>query len=218
MSTMILLAVMSFASAANRYASDARPGLAQAASVAVEFSFRPRDLAATPWHIHLDSEGRGTYIAESDSSATHITVSAATLQKVLSAEPVVRGSLCGTKQKHIAFTGTKTISFKGETPSSCRFDYSDSTQLMTASSTFQALAETVQVGQRLAREERFDHLGIDADMDRLDEEAKDGRALELQNIATTLRSLVDDERIMERARRKAARLLQGTTPEFLSKP
>lgn len=190
----------------------------QAVTAIVDFSFNPRDTAATAWQIRLDSEGRGTYKAEPNSPLMPITVSAITLQTLLSTEPVVRAGLCGTKLKHIASTGMKTIRFNDALQSSCTFDYSDSTQLMAASSIFQAIAETIQIGQHLEREEHFDRLSVDADMDRLVEESKDGRALELQNIAPTLKSLVDNERIMERARRKAARLLQDMIHESPSRP
>jgi hypothetical protein len=49
-------------------------------------------------------------------------------------------------------------------------------------------------------------------MDSLISENKDGRAIELQNIAPVLQSIVDDDRVMERVRRKAARLLQDAAP------
>jgi uncharacterized protein (UPF0147 family) len=52
-------------------------------------------------------------------------------------------------------------------------------------------------------------------MDALVSENAAGRAIEIQNIARTLQSIIDDDRVMERVRRKAARLLQdaaGTPP------
>jgi hypothetical protein len=92
--------------------------------------------------------------------------------------------------------------------SACTFNYSDDKALMDAVAGFQAIAATMQTGARLQHAHRYDRLALDADMDSLGEAVKNGTAIELENIAPVLQSIVDDERVIDRARRKAARLLQ----------
>jgi hypothetical protein len=87
---------------------------------------------------------------------------------------------------------------------------------MDTAAAFQAIAETMQIGATLQHLHRFDRLGLDAEMDTLAAEAKEGNAIEMQNIAPTLQSIVDDERVIERVRRKAARLLQPAEPSAAS--
>jgi hypothetical protein len=122
---------------------------------------------------------------------------------------------CETRNKHLARTGQKSIAYArpgSDTWASCTFNYSDDKALMDAATAFQAIAETIQTGERLEHTHRFDRLGLDAQLDFLTSEAKDGRAIELQNIAPVLRSIIDDDHVIDRARRKAARLLQDAAP------
>jgi hypothetical protein len=78
----------------------------------------------------------------------------------------------------------------------------------------------MQYGDRLQREHRYDRLGLDAEIDSLTSEAQADRAIELQNIAPVLQSILEDDRVMERVRRKAGRLLQlaGVAPAPDSSP
>ena len=78
-------------------------------------------------------------------------------------------------------------------------------------SAFQAIAETIQIGDKLKHDHRFDHLGLDADLDELTAEAKQAGRSELQNIAPILQSIVDDDEVMASARRKARSLLQDAS-------
>ncbi len=77
---------------------------------------------------------------------------------------------------------------------------------------FEALGETMRFGERLNAKLRFDRLGLDADMDGLQSAVTDGRAIEVGNIIPVLQKVQDDERVMERVRRKAGLLLQMANP------
>jgi hypothetical protein len=140
-----------------------------------------------------------------------------TLQRLLSAhdDVVLRSQqgTCGTRLKNIASTGKKTVTFyDGDKSVACVFDHSDDPGINGVADGFQAIAETLQYGERLENTHRFDRLGLDALMDSLVEENRQGRAIEMQVIATTLQSILDDDHVIERARRKAARLLQDAAP------
>jgi hypothetical protein len=120
----------------------------------------------------------------------------------------VQPNACEGKEKNIAQTGRKVIKLeRGGISVSCSFNYSDDSKLMDAVAAFEALAETIRAGERLAHEHRFDRLALDAEIERLTNEITDGRALEPGNIAPILQSLAEDDRVIDRVRRKAQRLL-----------
>jgi hypothetical protein len=79
---------------------------------------------------------------------------------------------------------------------------------MDATAAFQSIAETMQAGERLRHEERYDRLALDAEMEALLVAVHDGSAIEVDNIAFVLRPLIADEHVIGRVRREAARLLQ----------
>jgi hypothetical protein len=194
----------------------------------VAFRFEPRKDAHKPSYIlsvystvtPADANGAGQYVEYPvetpdgpPARPIFLTVSAATMQRLLSAQDVVLHDAtmggCGTRHKNIASTGKKTLVFSvGDQSVSCTFDYSDDAKVQDSAAAFQAMAETLQFSDSLDHAHRFDRLGLDAEMDALVSENAAGRALELQNIARTLQSILDDDRVMERVRRKAARLLQ----------
>jgi hypothetical protein len=172
------------------------------------------------YSIQLQSNGLGAYWLgqpyfnlEEAVGPQKIRFGQSTIRSAMAAWIVVKESKCETHSKNIAQTGRKTIIFhSGGAAAQCEFNYSDDDRLNAAVSVFEAIAETMQYGARLQHEHRFDRLGLDAEMDSLISENKDGRAIELQNIAPVLQSIVDDDRVIDRVRRKAARLLQDAAP------
>jgi hypothetical protein len=201
-----------------------QPSPADATAMAfhgVAFDFDPRADAHTPsYTLSFNANGTGKYIEYPmdipDGPAARpvfLTVSAATLQRLMAAHDAVMHSAptgdCGTRHRNIASTGKKKLTFyDGDQSVSCDFDFSDDARVEDCAAAFQAMAETLRFSDRLDHEHRFDRLGLDAEMDSLVSENAAGRAIELQNIARTLQSIVDDDRVIERVRRKAARLLQ----------
>lgn len=183
------------------------------------FDFKPRDETQPAWQVSLRVDGKDTYRELSPGAISQpIQSSAAFRKRVAAGLPAVRSGTCETRQKGIAQTGVKTFSvIAGAIAQSCTFNYSDSDSLNDAAAAFQALAETMHEGVRLQHSHRFDRLALDAEMDALVSEVQSGRAVEVANIAPVLQSLVDDERVIDRVRRKAARLLQASAPEA-SKP
>lgn len=140
-----------------------------------------------------------------------IRVSPEMRQRLFAGYAIVKSERCETRQKHIADTGTKTLTYRADGAGSswsCTFNYSDSDKLDNTADAFLSIAETVQAGERLAQKHRYDRLGLDAEIDAFLAEVKLGHAIEVANIAPVLRSIAEDERVMERVRRKASRLLQ----------
>lgn len=179
---------------------------------AVELSMKPRadDPVAAAWTVRIQADGAGTY-SESGATGgtTPLTVSVETLERVKQGEHAAKSGKCETKSKNVAETGEKTIRFEGPgRVAECTFNYSDDAGLMGAATAFEAIAETMQRGERLQHDLRYDRLGLDAEMDELVEAKKSGRAIEIANISPVLQALVEDDQVIDRVRRKAARLLQ----------
>lgn len=199
------------------------PTVAAAADdvTAISFKLQPRDPQAAPYEIRLLASGEGTYStgpAEQPNQA-QVRVSPATLSRIQAGLGKVDGGKCETHEKHIAQTGMKTLTVeRGGAPAACTFNYSDDAKLMDTVAAFEAMAETIQIGDRLAREHRFDRLGLDAEMELLTNELAEGRALEPGNIAPVLEAIAQDERVIDRVRRKAQRLLSQETEASVGSP
>lgn len=177
----------------------------------VEFSLKPRDETSHPWTVHLDPKGSGSYNEDGQTGQQPLSISAATLQRIRLGEHRAKSGRCETHQKNIARTGEKTIRYlSAERSDTCTFNFSDDSGLMDAASAFEAIAQTMQAGERLQHDQRFDRLALDADMDLLLAEIKNGAAIELGNIAPVLQALTEDDHVIDRVRRKAARLLQDS--------
>jgi hypothetical protein len=179
---------------------------------AVELSMIPRgDDVAPSWKVRLQADGAGTYSEgpSADSKQMPLTVSAATLERLKQGEHAAKSGKCETKAKNVAKTGEKTIRYEAEEKTAeCTFNYSDDAGLMGATAAFLAIADTIQRGERLQHDLRYDHLGLDAEMESLVAAQKDGSAIEIGNIASILQTLVSDDHVIDRVRRRAARLLQ----------
>lgn len=141
-----------------------------------------------------------------------LQISHETTDTIFSASTAVMTEHCETKQKNIAQTGIKTLVYGFDHGSkACTFNYSDDEKVQEATNILMALAETIQLGTELARLRRFDRLGLDAEMTALETELGCGRAIEVENISSTLQAIANDDRVMERVRRKAAHLLEAAT-------
>jgi hypothetical protein len=178
----------------------------------VELSMTPRSGGdSLPWKVRLQADGAGTYVESgpADAKPIPLTVSEATLERVKLGEHAAKSGKCETKAKNIAQTGEKTIRYEvADKAMECTFNYSDDAGLMGAAATFQAIAETMQRGKRLEHDLRYDRLGLDAEMESLVAAQKAGSAIEIVNIAPVLQALVSDDHVIDRVRRRAARLLQ----------
>jgi len=186
----------------------------------ISFQLEPRSDSNLPTYIvSLDDQGVGRYIEFAPDSGPAerpgepITVGPATLQILRNARSSVAPDRCQSRRKGIASIGRMTLTiYANDETVQCVFEYSDEESLNAAAAAFESIAETMRYGERLQHELRYDRLGLDAEIDSLISESKDGRVIEVQNIASVLQSIVDDDRVMERVRRKAARLLQDAAP------
>ncbi len=177
--------------------------------------------AAVHYSVELDeATGKGLYRGATPASGVSspeagaeagqpIAVPAAVVGKVFAAVPLVKSNRCDAHRKGIAQTGVKTLRLAGAgAAAECSYNYSEDDRVNVATAVFESVAETMQYGERLRAKLRFDRLGLDAEMDGLQAALKDGRALEVANIAPVLQAIENDDRVMERVRRTASRLLE----------
>jgi hypothetical protein len=116
---------------------------------------------------------------------------------------------CEDKQKNIAFQGTKTLEFDGpEGKGSCTYNWSKISQIDKLTDQFEAVASTLEEGAKLQRQYEHGRLKLDMEMQFLDQMVREGRAMELENIAPILQTLAGDEAILQRVQRLARAMLQ----------
>jgi len=115
---------------------------------------------------------------------------------------------CTRDQSSLAFTGNKTFSYAGSDGSgSCTFVWAADPVLQRISDQLGSVAFTIEEGRRLDVEFRHDRLGLDAELESLQDAVKDRRAADLPNIAGQLHAIAEDQRVMDRARKRALALL-----------
>jgi hypothetical protein len=111
---------------------------------------------------------------------------------------------CASRAKNIASTGKKTLTLGA---ASCTYDYAEDKTIVALTRTFEAIANTLDLGRKLAIEHRFDRLALDPEIQYLAEASQRGDAVELATIAPTLRAIAEDPQVLERVRTRAANLL-----------
>jgi hypothetical protein len=115
---------------------------------------------------------------------------------------------CTTDQTTLAFTGNKTYAYTGpDGNGSCTFVWAADPALQRLTDELGSVAFTLEEGRRLDVEVRHDRLGLDAELEALQDAVKDRRASGLPNIADELHAIADNEQVMERARKRALSLL-----------
>lgn len=108
----------------------------------------------------------------------------------------------------VAFQGWKKLSYSGpEGTGSCTFNYSRDKEIQDLGESLVAVAGTIVEGARLEVLRQHDPLGLNKELEYLQEAAGDGRVQQLEAIQGILTRLADDESIMELARRRARALL-----------
>ncbi|HZB89703.1 MAG TPA: hypothetical protein VE291_13675 [Terracidiphilus sp.] len=123
----------------------------------------------------------------------------------------LRGVDCESHMK-VAFQGWKTLTYSGpDGGGSCRFNYSKDKEIQMLGESFVAVASTIMEGARLELILLHDPLGLDHEMEFMQEAEHDGRLQELGAIRGILEKLREDPAVMVRVRRRAQLLLADAT-------
>ena len=118
-----------------------------------------------------------------------------------------RGNFDYTKNK-IAFTGTKTLTFKNaDEEHETTYNWSENPLIQEITEIFQGAEETIELGRQLQDKYRYDKLGVDAVLKSLEENEKDHRLAEMQVLQPILTRIANDPAMMNISRRRAELLL-----------
>lgn len=214
-------------------AAAAQAVVAQPVQPVISFQFERAGLPVPKFTIKVAENGAGTYQADvvpgvgsydgapmpvqaTQHVSRDITLTAATVGEIFKDARALNhfNIECDSKAKNIANTGAKTLSYSGaDGKGACTYNYSENKSVEALTNTFLSVAYTIDEGRRLAFLHRFDRLGLDAEMNGLVGEAKEGHAVEIGTIAPVLTSIAKDDQVMERVRLAAAKLLKETTQQ-----
>jgi hypothetical protein len=194
----------------------------------IVYTFDHPQLQPSHYTITIDETGAGRFASQpgpvSDSSDG---VLPAPVDRPIQLDDSLRASLfhyarahnffqthCTRLQSSLAFTGNKTFSYAGpDGTGSCSFVWAADPALQTISDQLGSVAFTIEEGRRLEVEFRHDRLGLDAELASLQDAVKDRRAAGLPNIAEQLQVIAEDQRVMDRARKRALALLSRCEPQ-----
>ncbi|QHN03339.1 hypothetical protein FTO74_08160 [Granulicella sp. WH15] len=183
----------------------------------VTFTYAREGMPVPQYELSVSEDGSGRYVAqvaprggvgERQEVDREIEVPTVRAEAIMAA---ARGlnrfeMVCASKAK-VASTGAKSMTYAGaDGKGSCAYDYTENKQLVQLTNVFLGLAMTLDLGRKLEVDHRFDRLGLDADMETLVKELKDGSALEPGMIAPVLRSIAEDAQVIQRVRVRAAEL------------
>jgi hypothetical protein len=108
----------------------------------------------------------------------------------------------------VAFQGTKKLAYTGpDGEGSCEFNFSRDNEIQSLGDSLVAVATTLIEGARLETLLQHDPLGLDKEIQDVQEAAGDGRAQQISSIRDILERLSENPAVMERVRKRARALL-----------
>lgn len=193
----------------------------------------------TPPHysIAVESTGKAAYRAEErteqdDNPATSteepyvlkFTISEPNRSRIFELAKqanLFKGNFDYTKSR-IANTGAKTLTYaEGKLPepfhypvegilSQTTYNWSENPAIQELTRIFEGIQVTLEFGRRLDFDRRFDKLGLDGELKRLQEMQKSGQVQEVQAIETVLNNISNDVSVMHIARQRAREILNAS--------
>ncbi len=204
-------------------------GQSAAPQARISFHFENPSLSPAAYDLSINEDGSGHYHSEPGTLAPvdahggkqqafdqDIHISSAVRQQffTLARSHHFFAIACEAPKSKVAFSGKKTVGYTGpDGAGSCTYNYSRDAQLNKLAEIVYAVAETLELGRKLRLDLLYDHLSLDADLETLSGYVKEGRALEVRNIAPELDTIDQDPGVMSRARSRAHALLQNAPPD-----
>jgi hypothetical protein len=194
-----------------------------AGSSRIVFTFEHPQLQPSRYTISVDETGAGRFVSQPGPAGDASDgVFPTPVDRAILLDDVLRADLfqyarshsffsthCTTSaQAALAFTGNKTLAYNGTDGSgSCAFVWASDPVLQRIVDQLGAVAFTIEEGRRLRLEVVHDRLGLDAELETLQDAFKEHRAADLPNIADDLHAIADNQQVMDRARKRAQALL-----------
>jgi hypothetical protein len=212
---LVLLAFAPVLSAQSAAASTALPK--------IHFTFDHPDLLVTHFDLDISADGHAHYESRIKGAEKGTMEEGVTRDFVVSPETTahifdlakaanrLQGDFDFTKHR-IAFTGNKTVTYTDEQGSNtAKFVWSENETVMKLSDLLQGISGTLEEEPILQRMRRYDPLGLNAELAKMEKLANSGYMRELNLISPILQELADDPNVMSPARKRAAHLLQKAT-------
>jgi hypothetical protein len=189
----------------------------------IHFTFDHPELQVTHFEIDIAADGHAHYEsrirgAEKGTSEEGITrdfvLSSATLNRIFELAKAANrldGDFDYTRHR-IAFTGNKTITYTdAQGSNTAKFVWSENETVMKLTDLLQGISGTLEEEPVLQRLRRYDPLGLNAELGKMERLADSGYLRELNLISSVLKDLANDGNVMSPARKRAAHLLQKAT-------
>lgn len=192
----------------------------------IRFTYENPKLEPHKYVLVVGEDGSGNYLSEGSAISVD-GQSVSSLDRPIHVSKAVRDSMfaaarknklfgksCDDGGKNIAFQGTKTLEYEGpDGQGSCIYNWSKNAQIGKLTDQFEAIAATLEEGSKLQRQYDHGRLSLDSEMEILEQMVREGRAMEIENIAPLLQRLSDDEAVLQRVQRRARTLLAAAPSE-----
>lgn len=189
----------------------------------IDFTFEHPQMQPSRYTITVNESGAGHYVSQPGAASSDDDVLPAPVDRPIQLDSALTADLfryarghnffavrCNNDHGRLAFTGNRTLAYSGpDGQGSCSFVWAADPALERLSDQLGAVALTLEIGRRLDVELRHDRLGLDAELQSLEDAAKDHRAEDLANIAGQLHAIADDQEVMNRARKRAQTLVNA---------
>lgn len=217
----VLVLLLLTAPAARRGAAQTAAQPAQTAQIV--FTFEHPQLEPPRYSFTIDENGKGRFVSAPGTASADGDLIPVAMDRAVEIDPSFAASLfqyarahrffdthCSNDHGNLAFTGKKTFAYTGpEGQGSCTFVWAADPVLEGMSDRLGGVALTLEIGQRLDLEVQHDRLGLDAELETLEDAVKEHRAAGLANIAQQLQTIAEDQQVMNRARKRALALLSS---------
>jgi hypothetical protein len=115
-----------------------------------------------------------------------------------------------SKNKKLAFTGTKTLTYEDAQKSTkATYNYSKVAPVEELTTFFQALSNTLEFGHRLDYYLRYQKLALDEELKKMEQLSNSGELREISAVAPVLQKIADDPAVIKVVRARAQRLVQA---------
>jgi len=170
--------------------------------------------------VSVSDDGRASYDSDGklspesdDSDAFHLdfTMSQAATTRVfdLAKHAHYFEGQIDSKNKKLASTGTKTLTYKDAQKSMrATYNYSPVPAVQELTTFFQGLSTTLEFGHRLDYYLHYQKLALDEELKKMQEMSNSHELEEISAVAPVLQKIVDDPAVINVVRARAQRLLQ----------
>jgi hypothetical protein len=187
----------------------------------IVYTFEHPQLQPSRYTITIEENGTAHFVSQPGLAQQNDDVFPASIDRSIRIDDTLRDGLfqyarthrffatdCERHQSNLAFTGHRTLAYTGpDGQGSCAFIWAADPVLQRLTDQLGAVALTLEIGRRLNVEVQHDRLGLDSELQSLQDAVKEHRADDLPNIAEQLQAIADDQQVMDRARKRALALL-----------